>query len=143
MESLILLVVEFQKTFIEDERDILSQIIQRINEIYGDHITDEDKIDLENMKKRVSTNEELKEVLTSDNSETNKRHKFDEVMTSILLSYVNNRLDFYNKMEDPKIKNFISDLLYQDLEHKFNPQDYDFKKKTKKVIPKRELSRKK
>jgi type I restriction enzyme R subunit len=103
------------RTIVEDERDILSQIIERINEIYGDHITEEDKIDLENMKRRVSTNEELKNVLTSDNSERNKRHKFDEVMTSILLSYVNNRLDFYNKMEDPKIKNFISDMLYQDL----------------------------
>jgi type I restriction enzyme R subunit len=108
------------KTFIEDETDILSQIIERINEIYGDQITEEDKIDLENMKKRVSLNEELQVVMTSDNSETNKRHKFDEVMTSILLGYVNNRLDFYNKMEDPKIKGFISDLLYHELKSQFN-----------------------
>lgn len=108
------------KTFIEDEKDILSQIIQRINEIYGEQITEEDKIDLENMKKRVSSNEELQVVLSSDNSETNKRHKFDEVMTSILLSYVNNRLDFYNKMEDPKIKGFISDLLYTELKNQLN-----------------------
>ena len=74
----------------------------------------------ENMKKRVSLNEELQVVMTSDNSETNKRHKFDEVMTSILLGYVNNRLDFYNKMEDPKIKGFISDLLYQELKSQIN-----------------------
>jgi len=103
------------KTFVEDEKDILSQIISRINEIYGDQITEEDKIDLENMKKRVSSNEELQKVMTGENSETNKRHKFDEVMTSILLGYVNNRLEFYNKMEDPKIKGFISDLLYSEL----------------------------
>ena len=108
------------KTFIEDERDILSQIIQRINEIYGEQITEEDKIDLDNMKKRVSINQELQVVMTSDNSETNKRHKFDEVMTTILLGYVNNRLDFYNKMEDPKIKGFISDLLYTELKNQLN-----------------------
>ena len=36
------------------------------------------------------------------------RDKFDEVMTTILLGYVNNRLDFYNKMEDPKIKGVLS-----------------------------------
>jgi len=108
------------KTFVEDEKDILSQIIQRINEIYGDQITEEDKIDLENMKKRVSTNEELQKVMTGENSETNKRHKFDEVMTTILLGYVNNRLDFYNKMEDPKIKGFISDLLYTELKTQLN-----------------------
>jgi type I restriction enzyme R subunit len=99
--------------------DLLSQIIERINEVYGGNITDEDKIDLENMKKRVSANEELRVVMTSDNSETNKRHKFDEVLAAILLSYVNNRLDFYNKMEDPKIKSFIGDLLFSNLKHQF------------------------
>jgi type I restriction enzyme R subunit len=103
------------KTPGEDEMDILSKIITRINELHGEKITEEDKIDLENMRKRIVTNEELQKVMTGDNSETNKKHKFDEVMKSILLSYVNNRLDFYNKMEDPKIKNFIGDILYEDL----------------------------
>jgi type I restriction enzyme R subunit len=103
------------KTFVEDELDILSEIIQRINEVYGEQITDEDKIDLENMRNRVRTNDDLQKVMTGENSETNKRHKFDEVRDSILLSYVNSRLGFYNKMEDPKIRDFISDLLYQDL----------------------------
>ena len=103
------------KTFVEDEQDTLSEIIKRINEIYGEQIKEEDKIDLENMRKRVMTNEELGKVMVGDNSETNKRHKFNEVMTSILLSYVNNRLDFYNKMEDPKIKDFIGDMFYDDL----------------------------
>jgi type I restriction enzyme, R subunit len=105
------------KTFEEEEKDILSSIIQKINEIYGHQITDEDKVDLENMKKRVATHDELQKVMMGENSETNKRHKFDEVMTSILLSYVNNRLEFYNKMEDPKIKGVISELLYADLKN--------------------------
>ena len=103
------------KTFVEDEKDTLSEIVKRINEIYGETITEEDKIDLENMRKRVMTNEELNKVMTGDNSETNKRHKFNEVLTSIVLSYVNNRLDFYNKIEDPKVKTDIGDLLYNEL----------------------------
>jgi type I restriction enzyme R subunit len=103
------------KTFVEDEKDTLSEIIKKINEIYGETITEEDKIDLENMRKRVMTNEELNKVMTGDNSETNKRHKFNEVLTSIVLSYVNNRLDFYNKIEDPKVKTDIGDLLYNEL----------------------------
>jgi len=102
-------------TFVEDEKDILSVIIKRINEIYGEKITVEDKIDLENMRNRVMNNDQLQKVMTGDNSESNKKHKFDEVMNDIVLSYVNNRLDFYNKMEDPKIKNFIGDLLYTEL----------------------------
>lgn len=108
------------KTFVEDEKDTLSQIIERINQLHGGQITEEDKIDLENMRKRVLDSDELSKVMTGDNSETNKRHKFDEMMTTILLSYVNNRLDFYNKMEDPKIKNFIGDMLYEDLRRQNN-----------------------
>jgi type I restriction enzyme R subunit len=99
----------------DEDKDTLSQIINAINELYGGQITDEDRANLENMRRRMRENEELKSVMAGNNSETNKRHKFNEVMSSILLSYVNNRLDFYNKMDDPKIKNYIGDILFKDL----------------------------
>jgi type I restriction enzyme R subunit len=99
----------------EEELDTLSQIIDRINEVYGDQITEEDRIDLENVKKRVEMDLGLLDVMVGDNSETNKRHKFDEVLDSIILSYVNKRLDFYNRMDDPNLKGFIGDLLYKEI----------------------------
>lgn len=99
----------------EEDKDTLSQIIQAINDLYGGQTTEEDRIDLENMRRRMRENEELKQVLVGNNSESNKRHKFDEVMASILLSYVNNRLDFYTRMENPKIKNYVGDILFQKL----------------------------
>ena len=103
------------KTFTEDEKDALSRIVEEINKIYGGQITDEDKLDLENVRKRLNTNQELEKVMAGDNTETNKRHKFDEVMMDVILSYVNNRFEFYKKMEDPKIKNFVGDLFYEEL----------------------------
>lgn len=99
----------------EEELDTLSQIIERINEVYGDQITEEDRLDLENVRKQVKTDTDLLDVMVGDNSETNRRHKFDEVLDSIILSYVNRRLDFYNRMEDPNMKSFIGDLLYKEL----------------------------
>ena len=36
-------------------------------------------------------------------------------MMDVILSYVNNRFEFYKKMEDPKIKNFVGDLFYEEL----------------------------
>ena len=89
--------------------------MERINEIYGEQITDEDKLDLDNVRKRMLKNEELQKVMVGDNTETNKRHKFDEVMMDVLLSYVNNRFEFYKKMEDPKVKRFLGDFMYEDL----------------------------
>ena len=35
----------------------------------------------------------------------------------VLRRMVNNPLDFYNKMEDTKIKGFITDLFYADLKY--------------------------
>ncbi len=103
------------KTFVEDEKDTLSEIVKKINEIYGDQIKEEDKIDVENMRKRLMTNEELNKVMNGDNSETNKKHKVNELYQSILLSYVNDKLGFYNMMDDPKIKNLMVDMFYDDL----------------------------
>ena len=103
------------KSILEEEKDILSIIIEQINKVHGGQITDEDKIDLENMRNRISVSEEMKSVLSSDNSHTNKRIKFDELISTILLGYVNNRLDFYNKMEDPKVRTFVSDILFNEL----------------------------
>jgi type I restriction enzyme R subunit len=99
----------------EEELDILSEIIKRINEVFGKEISDEDRIDIERVSDRMRSDQGLFDVMVGDNSETNKKHKFDEVISTILLSFVNDRLDFYKKMEEPKVKGFISDMLYQDL----------------------------
>lgn len=96
----------------DNENDLLSLIIKKINETYGENLTEEDKVDLQNVRKRVQEHKELQKVIAGDNSESNKRHKFDEVLKDIILSYVNSRFDFYKKMEDPKVKNFIGDMLY-------------------------------
>ena len=98
---------------VEEEKDLLSEIIKGLNELYGSELTNEDKLDLENVRKRIHEHEDLKKVFLGDNSDTNKKQKFDDVLNSIILSYVNDRFDFYKKMEDPKVKNFINNVLYE------------------------------
>ncbi len=97
----------------EEEIDLLSEIIKGLNQIHGSELTDEDKLDLENVQKRIEDHKDLKKVFMGDNSESNKKSKFDEVLNSIILSYVNDRFDFYKKMEDPKVKKYINSLMYQ------------------------------
>ena len=94
----------------EDEMDLLSDIINKVNEVYG---IDLGKEDIVTVKRRLSENEELHKVMMGDNSEINKRKKHDEIFGKIILSYVNERLDFYQKMENPKVKEFISDYMYR------------------------------
>jgi type I restriction enzyme R subunit len=98
----------------EEPVDLLSEIIRKINEIYGVEITEENRLDLQNVHRRVLEHEDLRKVMTGDNSDINKRRKFEEVLGKIILSYVNNRVEFYQKMENPQVKRIITDDFYRD-----------------------------
>jgi type I restriction enzyme, R subunit len=71
-------------------------------------------LDLKNVQHRMGEDLELRKVMTGDNSETNKRRKFEEVLSYIILSYVNDRVDFYQKMGHPMVKRLITDDFYRD-----------------------------
>jgi len=98
----------------EEPEDLLSEIIRKVNDVYGVEITEENKLDLINVRKRVADDASLRLVMTGDNSEQNKRRKFEEVLAKIILSYVNNRVEFYQKMEKPEVKRIVTDDLYRD-----------------------------
>jgi len=98
----------------EEPVDLLSEIIRKINEIYGVEITEENRLDLQNVHRRILEHEELRKVMTGDNSDINKRRKFEEVLGQIILSYVNNRVEFYQKMENPQVKRVVTDDFYKD-----------------------------
>jgi type I restriction enzyme R subunit len=96
-----------------DELDLLSQIINQLNSVYGSEITEQDKLDLDKVKERVYTDESLNMVLRGENSETNKRQKFDDVLNKTIMSFFNERFDFFKKIDDPKVKNFIGQMFYE------------------------------
>lgn len=99
----------------ESEMDLLSQIVSQINKVYGSEITEQDRIDLETMKNKVYQDEGLQKVLVGDNSETNKRQKFDDVLDKIIMGFFNERFDFFKKMDDPNVKNLLGQMLYEQM----------------------------
>jgi type I restriction enzyme R subunit len=98
-----------------DELDLLSQIISQINNVYGSEISEQDRLDLDKVKEKVFTDEGLQKVINGDNSETNKRQKFDDVLDKTIMSFFNDRFDFFKKIDDPKIKGFIGQMMYEQL----------------------------
>ncbi len=98
----------------EESLDFLSEIVRKLNEIYGAELTKENLLDLKNVQTRVHGDEALRSVMTGDNSETNKRRKFEEVIGSIFLFYVNDRVDFYQKFENPVIRDLIVDEFWRE-----------------------------
>ena len=91
----------------EDKLDLLSEIIKLVNDKFGSTLTDDDKIDLSNLDKRMQEDKELEEIWRGDSSSTNKHKFFEEKFDKIMLSYVNDRFGFYKKMEDEQIRSFI------------------------------------
>ena len=97
----------------DPEQDFLSNIIQALNDAHQTDFTEEDKVDLKTIHRKVHENEELRQVIEGDNTETNKRYKFDQVIDEILLSFVNSKLDLYNKLTQEEINADLKRQLYQ------------------------------
>ena len=95
-------------------QDLLSIIIQTLNDTYQTDFTEEDKVDIETIRRKVRANESLRQVIKGDNTESNKRYKFEKVIDSILLEFVYGKLDLYKKLSKPEVNGDLKRLLYQD-----------------------------
>ena len=100
-------------TLREPEQDFLSNIIDALNDAYQTDFTMEDKIDIETIHRKVHENEELRQVIEGDNTETNKKYKFDQVIDEILLDFVNSKLGLYTKLSKPEINAYLKQRLYR------------------------------
>ena len=97
----------------DPEQDLLSNIIQTLNDAYQTNFTEEDGVDIESIRRKVHEHEELRTVMIGDNTDTNKRYKFDGVIDGILLEFVTGKLELYTKLSQPNINAYLKDQLYQ------------------------------
>lgn len=94
--------------------DLLSEIISQINKVYGVNLTEEDKLDLSNLNKRLVENTDIQRYMNDDNSEENKKNYFRKEFENIIVDYVNERFEFYKKMDDNQsMKNSIFNIMYE------------------------------
>ena len=100
-------------TLTEEPKDLLSHIIQILNENFGSDLTDEDKVTLEKIQKQLIEDEELRKVHTSDNTESNKRFVFNKVFDNLLQGLVDDSLDFYKKLTEPKRNEYVKRVLFE------------------------------
>ncbi len=98
---------------VEEPKELLSEIIHVLNESFGGDFTEDDKVNLDKIQKRIMENDELKKVYLGDNTESNRKHKFEEVFESVLLDLVKDNLDFYNKVKEPKRNQYVSNKFYE------------------------------
>lgn len=98
----------------EPEYDLLSEIIKRINEVYGIELSEEDKVDLQHVTERMRQNPDLDSVMTGNNTEYDKKDFFKKVMKDEVSEYYGDRLDFYKKVMDSKVFPMVLEGLYRE-----------------------------
>ena len=91
----------------EDERDLLSNIVQTLNDTYGTDITEEDKLDLDRIRDRVENHEGLQAAISADNTVSNIELKFNEVVDQLLLEFVHTKLDLFKKLTKPEVNEML------------------------------------
>ena len=101
-------------TIRDPEQDLLSIIIQTLNDTYQTDFTEEDKVDIETIRRKVHADESLQQVIQGDNTDGNKRYKFNQVFDAILLEFVQDKLHLYNKLTKREVNDDLKRLLYQD-----------------------------
>jgi len=97
----------------DEPMDLLSHLVQQINDFFGEQITDSDKISFNQMYKKVSEDDDVIKVMTGDNSESNKEQFFRKKSEEYLLDIIQNNFDTYKKMENQQLKNFVFSTMYE------------------------------
>ena len=106
---------------VEPVTDLLSEIINQVNNTYGINLTDDDKVDIERLRDRLVTDPEIIKYMNGQNTEDNKKNFFKEQFDEMMVDYVNERFEFYKKMDDnPSMKNLIFKMMYDDYQNSRN-----------------------
>ena len=105
-----------EQSTVDPEFDLLSEIISKLNQLHGIQLTDDDKVSLGQLKEQLAKDSDVNLFMRGDSSDLNKFEYFREQFDKKLLGYVNDRMDFYKRMDDnPTAKNFICSELYRDI----------------------------
>ena len=104
------------------ETDFLSHILELLNETYGVNLSDEDKVDLERIKIKLESNDDLRTVFTSNNTLEAIRYKFNQVLDDLILEFVYRKLELYKKLTEPNTNAMFKQKWFEELHRKYqNP----------------------
>lgn len=96
----------------EEELTLLSEIIQKINELHGSALGEEDRITLEHIEQRMQENESLKKVLTGNNTQDVKLEYFSNLLMDTFIEYFADRQEFYKNTTRKDVFPMLVDVMF-------------------------------
>ena len=83
----------------DEEVDVLSEIIRRLNERFGAHLTEEDRVTLRHVAQRLEQDTAL-DASARVNTRENVRLTFEHKFTDIFQEIINSNFDLYRRATD-------------------------------------------
>ncbi len=100
-------------TYQAPQKDFLSELIEFVNGIYGNTLTEADRVGLSQVKDRMFESTEIKNVILANNTEQNRRKRIEAEFDKIFFTLINEKLELFNKLQDNRpMKNTIFQKLY-------------------------------
>ena len=97
----------------EDERNILAEIIARVNQQFQINFTEDDKAGLTDLRAKLENDTETQECMHGRNTDADKRVVFEEQFRALQRDFLHRHPEFYRKMSNnPQMRDFIRDQLY-------------------------------
>jgi len=107
------------KTQTEEEKELLSQIIKKINEVFGVELKEEDRVCLNSIGKELLQNNELDSIIRGNNSYDDKKDFFKVIFDDYMSDYTSDRIDFYKKVNNPKVLPMLIEGMFSEyMKHK-------------------------
>jgi type I restriction enzyme R subunit len=100
------------KSQTEEEKELLSQIIKKINEVYGTELKEEDKVCLKSVGQKLFNNTDLDSIVRGDNSQDDKKDFFINTFKDYIGDYYSDRMEFYKKVNNPKVLPLLIDVMF-------------------------------
>ena len=96
----------------EEEKDPLSVIIERLNNVFGFDMGEKEKEFIDSLKKQLNRNAVLRKIVEVNPPEKAKM-KFQEIMEEEMVDIINGNTEFYNKTRrNEDIKKVFTDLMF-------------------------------
>lgn len=99
----------------QDEDELLTRIIKTLNDTFGLDLTEEDRVEVRKMKNKVYADEQLMEFFNDRNSKDNIKDKFEERIDDELLTFINTKLELYNKLSEDRANTMFKRLWFEDV----------------------------
>jgi len=104
----------------DEPRELLSEIIEKINTLFGSELGEEDKVSIDRIKEKLQSDIETKKVMLGNNTEDVKRDFFKSRVKDNVIDEYGQRFDFYKKIMDDKIFPYFVNYMYRSINEHYN-----------------------